>query len=245
MNTVLFDLDGTLLPMDMQEFIETYVFLLKNRLISSGYDSDKIIESIWAGVNAVTKNSGMITNEECFWRAFEDKYTGGVGKLESRFKRKLEKEMTKFYKEDFGVARYIAHPLETVSECSDILKETGYQIAVATQPVFPEVATRERIMWAGLNADDFALITTYENSCYAKPNLKYYEYILKTLDKDPEDCLMVGNDVGEDMCAKELGMDVFLLNTYEINTKNEDTYELKKGNWKVFKEYISNLPSLN
>lgn len=245
MNTVLFDLDGTLLPMDMKEFTDTYMLLLKNRLISTGYDADEIIAGIWAGQKAMVQNDGMITNEECFWKAFEAHMTKGEGKFETKFKRRLEKEIIKFYKEDFGVARYITHPDDVAAECIDLLKNKGYQVVVATNPIFPEVATMERLSWAGVNAEDFSLITTYENSCYSKPNLDYYRFLLKTLDKDPEDCLMVGNDVHEDMCASKLGIDVFLMDGYVINEFNEDTFDLKKGNWKVFREYVSNLPNLN
>lgn len=47
MNTVLFDLDGTLLPMDMKEFTDTYMLLLKSHLESAGYEAEKIIAGIW------------------------------------------------------------------------------------------------------------------------------------------------------------------------------------------------------
>jgi HAD superfamily hydrolase (TIGR01549 family) len=245
MNTVLFDLDGTLLPMDMKEFTDTYILLLKNRLISAGYDADKIIAGIWVGQKAMVANEGMITNEECFWKAFETFLTKGEGKLDRKFKRKLEKEIIKFYKEDFAVARYITHPSDVIADSIDILKQKGYQLVVATNPIFPEVATMERLLWTGVNPEKFSLITTYENSCYSKPNLNYYKFLLKTLDKDPEDCLMVGNDVHEDMCARQLGIDVFLIDEYMINEFEEDTFDLKKGNWNVFKEYVSNLPNLN
>lgn len=244
MNTVLFDLDGTMLPMDMKEFTDTYILVLKNRLTSSGFNAEEIIAGIWVGVKAIVSNDGMITNEECFWKAFESFMTKGEGKLDRKERRKIEKELTKFYQEDFGVVRYVTHPNNVVSECIDILKNKGYQIVAATNPIFPEIATMQRIAWAGLNSDDFSLITTYENSCFAKPNLDYYRHILKVLDKDPEDCIMVGNDVHEDMCAKQLGMDVFLIDEYILNSHNEDIFEYKKGNWNVFKEYISNLPTL-
>lgn len=245
MNTVLFDLDGTLLPMDMKEFTDTYIFLLTNRLISAGYDADKIIAGIWAGQKAMVLNDGMITNEECFWKAMKAYMIKCGENPDSKFKRKLEKEITRFYKEDFGVARYITHPSDVVSECIDILKNKGYQLVIATNPIFPETATEERIAWAGINSEDFSLITTYENSCYSKPNTEYYKFLLKMLDKDPEDCLMVGNDVHEDMCARNVGIDVFLMEGYIINEFDEDISELKKGNWNVFKEYVSNLPNLN
>ena len=65
MNTVLFDLDGTLLPMDMKEFTDTYMMLLENRLRSSGYEeATEIIQAVWAGVAAMTANDGLKTNEE-------------------------------------------------------------------------------------------------------------------------------------------------------------------------------------
>lgn len=245
MNTVLFDLDGTLLPMDMKEFTDTYMLLLSNRLDTAGYDAKKVIAALWVGEKAMVQNEGLITNEECFWKAFENFMTDGNGKMESKVKRKLEKEITKFYKEDFGVARYVTHAVDTVAESIDILKNKGYQLVVATNPIFPEIAILERLSWTGVNASDFRLITTYENSCFAKPNLNYYRYILKAIDKDPEDCLMVGNDVYEDMCARQLGIDVFLIDGNVINEHNEDIFDLKKGSWNLFKEYVSNLPDLN
>ena len=245
MNTVLFDLDGTLLPMDMKEFTDTYILLLKSHLESAGYEAEKIIAGIWIGQKAMIENNGMLTNEECFWKAFENFMTDGNGKMETKVKRKLEKEIIKFYKEDFGVARYVTSPSNIVSECIHILKEKGYQLVVATNPIFPEIAIYERMAWAGVDTEDFSLITTYENSCYTKPNPEYYKYLLKVLYKDPDDCLMVGNDVKEDMSAKHLGIDVFLLEGNVIEDLNTDISEIKRGNWSVFKEYVSNLPNLN
>ena len=121
----------------------------------------------------------------------------------------------------------------------------GRALPPATNPVFPEIAVYERLGWAGLNPEDFSYITTYENSCFAKPNIDYYKFLLKMLDKDSEDCLMVGNDVHEDMVARNIGIDVFLIEGYVENQFNEDTFDIKKGNWNLFKEYISNLPNLN
>lgn len=176
MNTVLFDLDGTLLPMDMKEFTDTYILLLKNRLETAGYDAKKIIAALWVGEKAVVQNDGLITNEECFWKAFENFMTDGNGKMESKVKRKLEKEIIKFYKDDFAVARYVTHPIDTVAECIDILKEKGYQLVVATNPVFPEIAVYERLGWAGLNPEDFSYLTTYENHVLQSPILSIISF---------------------------------------------------------------------
>lgn len=70
-------------------------------------------------------------------------------------------------------------PSNIVSECIHILKEKGYQLVVATESHFSEIAIYERMAWAGVDTEDFSLITTYENSCYTKPNPEYYKYLLK------------------------------------------------------------------
>lgn len=200
MNTVLFDLDGTLLPMNMDDFMDTYFKALESRFETLGFDPEKIKKCLWAGTKAMVANEGYITNEECFWNVFEKYFSDDGKKLERRKRIKIEREMTKFYKSDFQVARF--------------------------------------------EPDEFLHVTTYENSCFSKPNLNYYRHLLKTLDKDAEDCLMVGNDVDEDMCALEIGMDVFLLNECLINSKKKDISQYKKGNWKVFREYIDTLPNI-
>ena len=224
MNTVLFDLDGTLLPMNMDDFMDTYFKALESRFETLGFDPEKI--------------------KECFWNVFEKYFSDDGKKLERRKRIKIEREMTKFYKSDFQVARFNTRPDSLANECVDLLKSKGYQIVVATNPLYPQVATYERLSWAGFEPDEFLHVTTYENSCFSKPNLNYYRHLLKTLDKDAEDCLMVGNDVDEDMCALEIGMDVFLLNECLINSKKKDISQYKKGNWKVFREYIDTLPNI-
>ena len=109
---------------------------------------------------------------------------------------------------------------------------------LATNPLFPAIATESRIRWAGLNKDDFELYTTYENSCFCKPNLDYYREILSRLGLQPEECLMVGNDVGDDMVARELGMQVFLLTDCLINKTNADLSQYPHGGFDELMAYI-------
>ena len=245
MNTVLFDLDGTLLPMDQKAFIDTYFKALSGRLSRLDYDTVKLINAIWQGTKAMISNDGFLTNEEIFWKTFKEDFKPGGRKLEKTELKKIERELMKFYKKDFQVTRLNTWPTPFAKQCVDILKEKGYQTVVATNPFFPEVATRQRIEWAGFDFEEFELVTTYENTCFCKPNLNYYRRILKTLDKEPVDCLMVGNDVSEDMCAFEIGIDVFLIDECLINTKGEDTSMFKSGSWSTFKEYVLSLPYLH
>jgi len=101
------------------------------------------------------------------------------------------------------------------------------------------------MQWAGLNPEDFDLITTYENSSYCKPNMEYYKSILNTIHKEPGKCMMVGNDVKEDMCAAKLGMDVFLLKDCLICSEEEDISHLKQGSFDELLEFIQKLPNVN
>lgn len=52
---VLFDLDGTLLPMDQDEFVKAYFGLLAKRLAPLGYEVEKLYQVLWKGVAAMVK----------------------------------------------------------------------------------------------------------------------------------------------------------------------------------------------
>ena len=72
--TILFDLDGTLLPMDQDQFTYTYFKELAVKLAPLGFDPKALAGNIWAGVAAMVKNDGSVTNEEAFWREFSHIY---------------------------------------------------------------------------------------------------------------------------------------------------------------------------
>ena len=210
--TVLFDLDGTLLPMDMDHFTTAYFKQLVKKVAPLGYDPEQLIAGIWAGTAAMVKNDGSSTNEEAFWKYFVSLY----GEKALRDRPVFEE----FYRVEFQEAKAHCGFTEKAAKTVQTLKENGYQLVLATNPLFPAVATQSRVNWAGLSVDDFLFYTTYENSHYCKPNPKYYEELLSHLSLDPRECLMVGNDVAEDMIAETLGMQVFLLTDCLINKQN-------------------------
>ena len=121
------------------------------------------------------------------------------------------------------------------------LKERGLRVVLATNPLFPAIATQNRMQWAGLAPEDFILYTTYENSSYAKPNPAYYQEILNKLGLRAEECLMVGNDATEDMAAEQTGMRVFLLKNLLINTRQVDISRYPQGGFTELLAYIEKL----
>ena len=94
--------------------------------------------------------------------------------------------------------------------------------------------------WAGLEPSDFELYTTYENIGFCKPNPEYYREIIKRLDAKPEETLMVGNDVEEDMEAgMAAGMNVFLLTDCLINRERRDINQYPRGSFEQLMGYIT------
>ncbi len=230
-DTVFFDLDGTLLPMDQEKFVGAYMGLLAKKLAPHGYEPNHLIAAVWAGTRAMVENDGQKTNEEVFWEDFCHIFGPDARKDEPLF--------AEFYGADFGQVRTVCGFDSAAAEIIDLLKERKVERVLATNPLFPEIATRQRIRWAGLEPEDFSCITTYENSCFCKPNPDYYRDLLKRLGKRPECCLMVGNDVAEDMIpAKEAGMEVFLLTPCVINKKGLDTGVFPQGGFSELKDFL-------
>ena len=233
MKAILFDLDGTLLPMDQDLFVKTYFKLLAVKLAPYGYDPKQLIDAIWGGTAAMVKNNGSCSNEDAFWTFF----TGIFGKQALEHLPVFED----FYANEFQGAQAVCSQIPQAAEAINLVKEKGFRVALATNPIFPAIATRSRIRWAGLTPEDFELYTTYENSRFCKPNPAYYQDILAQMDLRPEECLMVGNDVTEDMIARKLGMQVFLLTDCMINKNSEDISAYPHGGFPELLEYISSL----
>lgn len=128
-------------------------------------------------------------------------------------------------------------------ESVNILKEKGYDLVVATNPLFPKSAILNRIDWAGLNEEDFIFITSFEEMHFCKPNLDFYREILHKIDKEPSSCIMVGNDVKEDMIVNEIGVRTYLIEDYIIGNIEEDKNINYKGNYEDFYKFARELPS--
>lgn len=232
--TILFDLDGTLLPMPDQElFLKAYMKGLAAKVAPHGYEPKALVDTVLRGVGAMIKNSGAAANETVFWDVF-----CGI------FGQEARKDMPVFdeyYRNEFQQVSKTCGCDPRAAKLIKSLKAKGYRLVLATNPLFPAVATESRIRWAGLDAQDFALVTTYENAAYCKPSLAYYKEIMDKLCLDPAQCLMVGNDVGEDMVAGKLGMKTFLLTDCLLNRVGEDIAQYPHGSFEALEAYIDSL----
>lgn len=230
---VFFDLDGTLLPMDQDIFIKAYLGGLVGVLAPLGYDPKAVAGALWKSTDAMVRNDGKKTNEEVFW----DNFSAILGDAV----RGEEERLDVFYSTEFQKVKDVCGYAPEAREIIDMLKKAEIPAILATNPLFPAVATESRIRWAGLAPEDFKIYTTYENSRYCKPNLTYYTTLLETLGLSGEDCVMVGNDVNEDMICSELGMRVFLLTDNLINKNNNDITQYRRGGFSELFDFIKEI----
>lgn len=232
MKAILFDLDGTLLPMNMDEFTGGYFSLLAKKAQPHGYDDKKkLVDGIWAGTAAMVKNDGSMSNRDRFWHTFADIFGERVYDDIPIF--------DEFYSTDFNNAIVFTQPQPEKAKAAVKLAHKAAPIVVlATNPLFPAVGVETRLSWLGLRPSDFDYVTSYENSRHCKPNPAYYQDILDKLSLSPKDCLMIGNDVDEDILpTAKLGMENYLITDCLLN-KSGSEITCPTGSFDEFIEYL-------
>lgn len=229
---VLFDLDGTLLPMDEEYFKKIYFGEVYKKIAYLGYTLDELLKVIWYGTKAMIQNDGSQTNEELFWKKFIEVHPDRLEENKENF--------VDFYSNIFPTLGHTCGYQPLAKDFIKGLKDKGYEVIIASNPIFPLVATKARIRWAGCNPDDFKYITAYENSRFSKPNLQYYEEVLEKTGYKPEEVIMVGNDVREDMIVNKLGIDSYLITDCLLNLDNEDINKYKHGNFEEVMNLVLN-----
>lgn len=206
---LLVDLDGTLLPIDLSFFFERYLNALTPHF-KEWVDAPLFIRNIIASTQKMIESSDeSLTNETVFWTDFPVRM--------ERTREELEPVFTRFYTEEFPSLRQ--HVAET-SKARELLQKAldlGLEIILATNPIFPEFVIRERLRWINCEDLPFKWITSLENMHYCKPNPLYFKEIADTLGISPSECLMVGNDMEEDLPAAMIGMKTFLVTEFLID----------------------------
>lgn len=210
---ILFDMDGTLVPMDMEAFTSGYFKLLAKKLAKHGIEPAALVSAVWAGTAAMVKNDGSKTNAEAFWANFE----ANTGFPEAV----IGPDCEEFYCLEFNDAKVFTSENPLAAEAVKVAREKAPVVVLATNPLFPMVGQITRMGWVGLKPDDFDLVTSYEEDRYCKPNPAYFTSIFERLGLDPSECLMIGNDEKEDMYAGTLaGMDCYLVTDTVIESKD-------------------------
>lgn len=230
---ILFDMDGTLVPMETEAFTRGYFKSLYAKLARHGLDASTFGKNMWLGVAAMTRNDGSCTNEDAFWAVFEQ--------LTGLKKDVVNADCLDFYGNDFRQAKVFTqdNPLAV-----DAIREAHAKaplVVLATNPLFPMVGQDTRMSWVGLQRSDFDLVTAYEEDRYCKPNPRYFLSVCERIGVQPQECLMIGNDEDEDMNAGvKAGLDCYLVTDCRIPSK-EQPWQGPQG---TFAEMLEMLRSL-
>ena len=230
----LFDLDGTLLPMNMKYFVDIYVAAFCKKMVPiTNINGDSLMNAIWTSVANMARNDGNCLNSDIFWQS--------MNRACNRDMRPYSDSIDDFYRTDFDAARASTKIQPLSRTCVELIKAHGGKLIVATNPIFPKSATYRRIQWAGLDVNMFDYITTYDNSSACKPNLNYYEEICSVCGIRPEESIMIGNDVREDMSAERLGLDTYLITDCLINRDNKELSLYRHGSFGDFYDFLTDL----
>lgn len=201
---VLFDLDGTLLDIDLSDFFDSYFSSLGPVIGSlTGLPVPQAVEAVLHATSAMDTPHPGRTNKEAFDESFRDRTGVDLNSAE------CEEVVSRFYRQTFPLLQNGYGPHEGGLAAIAIARSLGLKVAITTNPIFPRAAIEERMRWAGLADLEFDLITSYENSSAVKPHPAYYRDAAAFLGLAPAECLMVGDDPVLDMSAADVGMRTF------------------------------------
>lgn len=204
MQGVLFDLDGTLLDIDLGSFLDRY-FAALARAIAPLTDGDESLRNAMRSLNAATAAMMMphpgLTNQQVFAAEFHMLTGIDIDEHAAVFDR--------FYAEDFPHLGDGFGPAPGARRAVETALGLGLKVAIATNPIFPRAAVEHRIAWAGLDDLPLHTVTTYESMHACKPLAAYFLETAERMSVSPERSLMVGDDAELDLPAAATGMRTF------------------------------------
>ena len=233
MKAFLFDLDGTLLPMDIDQFMHLY-FQEMSKLFTNLLPKKELVEHVMTATGAMIQDTSDTTNEMVFMKTYEQLIGNDLNEHQALWNI--------FYDTSYDLVQSSTKQSPQIIKAISLLKEKGYQLIIITNPLFPSKAIQKRVEWAGLSTDDFDYITSFEKNTYCKPQIGIYNEVLSTMNLEPSDCMMVGNDVQEDMIAGHLGIKTYLLKDHLLN-RSDDNYQVDhEGFYDDFLAFVKALP---
>lgn len=231
---IMSDLDNTLLPIYTQdEFVQIWFRDISKVFRAYGLDPVKAASGVNQGIRAMLYNDGSRKNIEVFYDEVE--------KICGYTREQIEPPTLEYYTTTFENVYDITLPNPFAVRIAELMREKAKYAVIATMPVFTIEAVAMRMGWVGLKPEMFDHITTAHTSSYCKPNPQYFQEILDRFGTKPEEALMIGNDVREDMYpCKELGVDTFLV-TNHIITHGLPFDDFRQGRYEDLVAFLKQL----
>jgi len=202
--TLLFDLDDTLLGNPIETFLPEYTRGLSLRL-KTIVEPQLMVPQLMSATKAMVKNlNPCLTLNNVFDGAF-------YPALNIR-RQDVQPDLDRFYAQDFPALKRLTRRFPDAIKAVDAALQGGYQVAVATNPLFPKTAVLQRLAWAGLPADEYPWLRVpcFEDFHFAKPHAEFFSELLGQIGWPDGPVIVVGNDVENDIQpARQLGLASF------------------------------------
>lgn len=234
---IFFDLDGTLLPMELDEFMGSYFKRIGAYAAKNGLDAQLFMDALKSGTRAMAMSDDDRVNTDVFWDEFQRVYGADALALAD-----IRSIADRFYAHDFGHIGDGFAPNPDSARAVSALAGKGYPLVLTTMPMFPLRAVQHRLQWAGVDPDVFCRITSYENSKTVKPRQTYYAENLAALGVAGSEVLMVGNNTVEDLAILDLGADVYVITDHLLDPVGFDLSTVRHSSLREFADWAETLP---
>ena len=217
--TLLLDLDDTLLVNPLDQFLPTYLQKLSTHLAPYA-DPSLIIQALMAGTRQMVQNQ----QPDCHLKdVFDSVFFPLIGVSQEDINPAIEQ----FYAEVFPSLKVLTRSIPEATDLVEKAFERGYNIAIATSPLFPLTAITQRLEWAELSPEKypFSLITSYETFHFSKPHPSYFAETLAQLGWPEGPVLLVGNDFENEIKPAQL----LGLPTYWVRSNQPGPQAVKTG----------------
>jgi len=230
---LLLDLDGTLLDLDIEQFIPAYIEALSKKF--SGFLlQDDFIKHLFGSIKVTVENNDPEKSNEA---AFYEEFCRRIGKN----REEIQPDIDDFYRNDFPKLSCWGKTHPDSAAVIENALENNLVLVLATNPIFPATAILQRLRWSGFSPDHFKMVTTMENMHYCKPNPNYFLEITRKINCPPEKCLMAGNDTLEDLSAQEAGIDTFLVEDLILHRSGGKKVSTYRGSLRDLARFVKNL----
>ncbi|NOY14005.1 MAG: HAD family hydrolase [Deltaproteobacteria bacterium] len=161
-----------------------------------------------------TAGDGLMTNEQRLYSTLQQQLAIPEAALRDSFRS--------FAADGLDTLQELVRPIPLARKILHGCQARGVPLVLATNPVFPEFMIQARLRWGNLGDISFNYLTSFENSCFCKPQPEYFREVATQLGVAPERCLMVGNDTSHDLSAVAVGMKTFLVDTWIVEREGPD-----------------------
>lgn len=202
--TLLVDLDDTLIGNEMSTFLPAYLNAL-GEYLSSYAEPQRLVSTLLYATQQMIQNPRP---DRSLIETFDAYFYSSLGIPRDE----MQDSFDKFYAEIFPhLQSHTVFRPQAVDFVEQALK-LGYEIVIATNPLFPRTAILQRLAWAGISIEKYplSLITSAEDFHFSKPNPAYFAEILARLGWPDRPAVVVGDDIHNDITpARQLGIPAF------------------------------------